>query len=100
MSFDFLFGRWTWRAIPNCPGRYVLQGAPADLSPEALLDGAAGLRELSSPLARDRVLVAEFEGGGLICYARPDGTYCHTLNTRDGFLRKLAQLGLREAEGS
>jgi hypothetical protein len=44
--------------------------------------------------ARDPVLVARFAEGGLISYRRADGTYVHTLNTRDGLERKLAQLGI------
>jgi hypothetical protein len=44
--------------------------------------------------ARDPVLVVEFEGGGLISYMRGDGTLMHTLNTPDGFRRKLRQLGV------
>jgi hypothetical protein len=34
------------------------------------------------------------DGGGLISYARGDGSYLHTLNTPDGFARKLRQLGI------
>ena len=44
--------------------------------------------------ARDQVLVVEFEGGGLISYLREDGTLMHTLNTSEGFHRKLRQLGV------
>jgi hypothetical protein len=44
--------------------------------------------------SRDPVLVARFADGGLISYRRADGTYVHTLNTREGLERKLAQLGL------
>ena len=48
--------------------------------------------------ARDPVLVVEFENGGLISYLREDGTLMHTLNTLEGFHRKLRQLGV-EPEG-
>jgi hypothetical protein len=44
--------------------------------------------------ARDPVFVARFADGGLISYRRADGTYVHTLNTREGLERKLAQLGI------
>ena len=44
--------------------------------------------------ARDPVHVAALDGGGLISYARPDGSWAHTLNTPEGFARKLAQLGI------
>ena len=45
-------------------------------------------------LARDPVLVVEFEGGGLISCLREAGTLMHTLNTSEGFHRKLRQLGV------
>lgn len=45
--------------------------------------------------ARDAVVVVPLSDGGLISYSRADGTYVHTLNTRDGFARKLAQLGIQ-----
>jgi hypothetical protein len=98
MTFDLMFQSWTWKPIPHCPGRFVLRGAPADLLPEKLLAGEMDVQEFPTTKARDKVLVAEFEGGGLISYARPDGTYCDTLNTTEGFGRKLAQLGGDQSE--
>ena len=47
-----------------------------------------------SQAADDTVLVVPLEDGGLISYARGDGTFRHTLNTADGFSRKLTQLGI------
>jgi hypothetical protein len=44
--------------------------------------------------ARDPVLVASMDDGGLISYRKPDGTFVHTLNSREGFERKLQQLGI------
>lgn len=55
--------------------------------------------EHRSEAARDTVLVAVLAGGGLISYRRSDGSFVHTLNTPEGFARKLKQLGI-EAEGS
>jgi len=46
--------------------------------------------------ARDPVLVVAFRGGGL-SYLREDGTLMHTLNTSEGFYRKLRQLGIELA---
>jgi hypothetical protein len=94
MSFDELRTRWTWKPIPHCPGRYVLQGGATDLTPAQLLNCDAAVQEFQTPHARDTVVVAVCEGGGLISYRRPDGTYCHTLNTAEGLARKLHQLGL------
>jgi hypothetical protein len=50
--------------------------------------------------ARDPVLVVEFQGGGLISYLREDGTVMHTLNTSEGFRRKLHQLGVELEAGA
>ena len=49
--------------------------------------------------ARDPVLVVELEGGGLISYLREDWTM-HTLNTSEGFCRKLRQLGIAPEAGA
>jgi hypothetical protein len=44
--------------------------------------------------AKDPVIVASLDDGGLISYRKPDGTFVHTLNSREGFERKLQQLGI------
>lgn len=81
-----------WKPLRDCPGRSVLVdefGAPATL----VGDGVA-VHRFHSAATRDPVDVALFAGGGLLSYARPDGSHLHTLNTRDGLRRKLAQLGI------
>lgn len=50
--------------------------------------------EHSIEAAKDTVLVAPFADGGLISYRRNDGSVLHTLNTSEGFARKLADLGI------
>jgi hypothetical protein len=40
------------------------------------------------------VVVTPLIVGGLISYRRPDGTFLHTLNTAEGFARKLSDLGI------
>jgi hypothetical protein len=62
-------------------------------APEALVPDVRA-QEFLVPSARDRVIVVPLRSGGLISYKRSDGTYVHTLNTADGFARKLAQLGI------
>lgn len=99
MSFDELRERWAWKPIANCPGRYVLTGADTHLSPGELLGSEVKIQEFQTRHARDTVLLVVCEGGGLISYRRPDGTYCHTLNTNEGFARKIDQLGLRLEPG-
>jgi phage baseplate assembly protein gpV len=84
-----------WRPIPNCPGRFVLAGGPQDQSPSQLAGEDLDIREFRVPTARDPVMVVRFEDGGIISYRRPDGRFVHTLNTPEGFDRKLHQLGIR-----
>jgi predicted methyltransferase len=50
--------------------------------------------------ARDPVLVVECKGGALISYLREDGTLVHTLNTSEGFHRKLRKLGVEIEVGT
>jgi hypothetical protein len=49
--------------------------------------------ELSTEIVSDKVLTVEFaDGGGIISYVKDDGKFIHTLNTKEGFGRKLDQL--------
>jgi len=48
----------------------------------------------SSLEAKDSVLVVPLTDGGLIAYRQTDGRLIHTLNTPEGFSRKLHQLGI------
>jgi hypothetical protein len=92
MTFDELMRSYDWKPIRNCPGRYVLRGAQSDLSLESLLKDEVEISEFHPALARDAVLVAELEDGGIISYRQRDGSLVHTLNTPEGFRRKLLQL--------
>ncbi len=94
MTFDELLTRWNWKPIRNCPGRFKLVGVQPDLPPHAVTGPAATSSEFHVETARDRVVVARLDGGGLISYKRADGTYLHTLNSAEGFKRKLSQLGI------
>ena len=96
MSFDQLFKSWNWKPIRNCPGRYVLRGAQADLRPEDIAGPEAKAHEYKVIAAKDTVLVVILNGGGLISYRRKDGSFLHTLNTPEGFRRKLSQLGIEQ----
>jgi hypothetical protein len=51
-------------------------------------------RPESSLRAKDTVIITPIENGGIISFRRQDGTYLHTLNTKEGFARKRADLGL------
>jgi hypothetical protein len=94
VTFSALFDRWAWRPIPNCPGRYVLAEGPVAIAPHDIVPGANGSEHVCAA-ARDPVIVTPFEDGGLISYRKADGKFLHTLNTREGFERKLDQLGIR-----
>ena len=93
MTFAELFAAWPWKAIPHCPGRFVLP--PSALTAEQLIQDDRPLSEQLLPSTRDPVIVAALEDGGVISYRRHDGRYVHTLNTAEGFARKLSDLGVR-----
>jgi hypothetical protein len=94
VTFSALFERWTWRPIPHCPGRYVLAAGPVAIAPEEIVTGG-GASEHVIAATRDPVMVTPFDDGGLISYRKSADLFLHTLNTREGFERKLRQLGLR-----
>jgi len=93
--FDELWQRLDWKPIRNCPGRFILRGAVDDLSPKQLTSGELKVVEYRVAKAKDLVLVAALDKGGLISYKRADGSFLHTLNTPEGFRRKLQQLGIK-----
>jgi len=94
ISFAELWNRYDWRPIRNCPGRYVLKGS-TKLIPEDFSDIEREAREFIVTTVQDPVLVTRLEGGGLISYCKKDGNNVHTLNTEEGFARKLEQLGIQ-----
>jgi hypothetical protein len=95
-GWDELWARGGWEAIPGCPGRFVARDAAARaLAPASLAGAGAEVARFAVAGARHPVLVAALAGGGgLISYERGDGLYVHTLNTAEGFARKLAALGI------
>lgn len=84
-----------WRELPGCPGRLVWRG-DRSMTPEDLAGPDAVVEVFTVDAARDPVHVAALPDGGLISYRQPDGTWVHTLNSVEGFERKLAQLGVRD----
>jgi hypothetical protein len=90
-SFHELLSRLPWRPMRGCPGRYLLTGGPTTSSPRQLF-GDLAFQERHSDQAPDRVIVATVCGGGIISYAKEDGTFIHTLGDSAGFSRKLAIL--------
>ncbi len=92
MTFDTVKSLGKWTPIRHCPGRFVLRGVSPAFSVVDLLGGIAGVQQFQSPRAIDSVWVACLEDGGVISYRRLAGTWRHTLNTEEGFRRKLEQL--------
>jgi hypothetical protein len=93
IDFDQLWSRYDWRPIRNCPGRFVLRGW-TNLRPEDLCEGAVESLLFVPQAAPDPVLVTQLESGGLISYLKNEKRLLHTLNTEEGFARKLEQLGI------
>jgi hypothetical protein len=96
MDFDAVFTSRRWKPIRNCPGRFVLSEGAVQGGPVELVPGARP-QEFSVASARDAVVVTPLTVGGLISYKRQDGTFLHTLNTAEGFTRKLTDLGIELA---
>jgi len=67
---------------------------PAEMTLREVLGDEAEIQTFNVSSAKDTVLVARFAGGGVISYQRADGTHLHTLNTAEGFERKLHDLGI------
>ena len=82
-----------WRALRYCPGRSVWQGLKG-LTPADLAGADVPVQVFRVDTAPDPVHVVALADGGLISYARPDGGFVHTLNTPEGFARKLDDLGI------
>ena len=96
MTFAELMRSGDWQPIRNCPGRYILRGARNDLRLQELLADDVEVEEYHVNTAPDTVLVMQLEDGGIISYQREDGSFLHTLNTPEGFRRKLLQLGISQ----
>ena len=94
ITFDELATNWNLKPIRNCPGRFVILTSAAEVSPQKILGADVEIHTFNVAAARDTVLVARLVGGGLISYRRADGTHLHTLNTTEGFERKMLDLGI------
>lgn len=92
LNFAELYERFSWTAIKNCPGRYVLSHPSDRMALDEILSQVMSQSVHHSRYATDPVHVAAFATGGLISFEKPDGSFVHTLNSKDGFQRKLKQL--------
>ncbi len=89
-----LLNDFEWRQIPNCRGRFTMASQRPDLSITDLLGADCQPLEIRTTMARDTILVVPLQDGGVISYRRENGDCLHTLNTPDGFRRKLKDLGI------
>jgi len=98
LTWHDLYARYPWRPIRGCPGRFVLAvREPCQSAPAVAFGLDRPERAFDCASARDRVLVVDLAEGGLISYQRDDGSFVHTLNTPEGFARKLAALGIAQS---
>jgi hypothetical protein len=98
MTFNNVMKMGNWMLIRNCPGRFALHDVSPMLSLRDLLGDGVSAQQSYSPKAKDTVWIAQIEDGGIISYSRPDGSWLHTLNTAEGFERKLKQLEIDVGE--
>ena len=94
LNFQILKDKYTWKEINNCPGRFVLKTTNKTISIEELLNEKPNINHAKSSKVPDEILIARFTDGGIITYKKNDGTFIHTLNTKEGFNRKLNDLGI------
>lgn len=80
--------------IYGCPGRWLL--ADQEMPLIELQAGALWWKSCLVPSAPDRVQVIRYAEGGIISYVKGKGRYIHTVNTEEGFRRKLAKLGITD----
>ena len=97
VSLHTLLDRWQWKPIRNCPGRFILVTTDRSVPLDTLVGSDCHAQVFACEAAKDKVLVVPLDVGGLISYARGDGSVVHTLNTAEGFDRKLSQLGISPA---
>jgi len=92
MTFEQIKTVYHWRPIPNCPGRYKLIDGDPLLTLDELVNKQFIIHQFRSKRASDLILIVLLDQGGFISYQRKNGTFVHTLNTPEGFQRKLFQL--------
>ena len=97
-TYAELLAAGPWQEIPSCPGRLVWRGT-RDRAITDSIGPDAPVQIFRVAAARDPVHVVSLDDGGLISYRQPDGGFVHTLNTPEGFARKLAQLGIALERG-
>ena len=93
MKIEEIMSKHSYKPIRNCPGRYILV-IDEKKSIEEIINLNIEIKEYNLRAAKDIVLIVKLDNGGLISYKRNDGTFLHTINTNEGFERKIKQLGI------
>lgn len=94
-QFSELYRKYNWREIHGCPGRYTMAGAVH--IPLSELTGENNRYTLyKSEKTKDPFYVIPIGNGGIISYVKKEGFLIHTLNSEEGFKRKLEDLGIDE----
>jgi hypothetical protein len=94
MNFNTLKNKYDWKEINGCPGRFILKNKDKSLTIEKLVDEPVIINTSNSIKVKDFTLIVKLEDGGIISYKKSDGYFIHTLNTIDGFHRKLKMLDI------
>jgi hypothetical protein len=96
-EFHLLKQKYSWRPIYGCPGRYLLKNSNPDLTIEELVGEPLHIQTFQSANATDPVLIVRIKNGGIISYKKQNQTYVHTLNTDEGFIKKIKILNIDPA---
>eukprot|EP01121_Diplochlamys_sp_Union-15-3_P012114 TRINITY_DN3590_c0_g1_i2.p1 TRINITY_DN3590_c0_g1~~TRINITY_DN3590_c0_g1_i2.p1 ORF type:complete len:126 (+),score=24.03 TRINITY_DN3590_c0_g1_i2:39-380(+) len=96
VTFDWLYNKYEWKPIKDCPGRYVLKKGSQHISTipplQVIGEGCTLQLHQLEVIGKDPIYVIKFptDGGGLLSFHKIDqGRYVHTLNTPSGLTRKL-----------
>ena len=93
MTFYSFLKKYKWKEIHRCPGRYTLSGEYNIKIQE--LSGTTEIPDIYySEQVQDPFYIIPLIDGGIISYIKSDGVLIHTLNTLEGFIRKLKDLGI------
>ncbi len=93
MTFNEIYEKFPWREIYGCPGRFILKKG-YNLSINEIVGKEIESRLYVSEKSKDPFYVCVFPDGGLISYQKEDNFLVHTLNTTEGLVRKLKDLGI------
>ncbi|MBN2444973.1 MAG: hypothetical protein JXJ04_26700 [Spirochaetales bacterium] len=93
-DFYSLSNSFKWKPIYGCPGRYILK-EEGMFTLRDIIGNTCAICTYVTDKANDEVCIVVLRNGGIISYKKQDGSFVHTLNSREGFLRKLIMLDLR-----